>query len=166
MKIHPLSSLAGAGFLGLAMIATGAMQVPGSQRLQQLPTLTAEQAAVLSHMRLVDMPDRSGVPHLTLLIEGINVQIASGDDNHYSPLMAGNLIIGYPHAAPSGSHNFLQGEDSAIDRSNSCMVSGPGSAIVDSLDAFIMGRSGLIRNGRGDAIFGGDGNSMQNLQPA
>src|SRR5262245_38983430 len=98
--------------------------VMGVQTRRPASVLTPEEAAILARMSLVDVLDDNGVTSKTILISGVNLQIVSGDGNFASPLRAGNLIIGYPSNAPSGSHNLLLGEVFTASNSSGCLLAG------------------------------------------
>lgn len=127
--------------------------------------ITPREAEILSHLSLVDMPDFQGITHKTLVIKGVNVQIVTGDDNHYSALQTGNLIIGYPSGAPTGSHNFLQGQGIDVVASHSCMISGRSASIFNSADSVILSAESEIQNGLDDAVVGGARNRITNNPP-
>jgi hypothetical protein len=122
----------------LADLACAAGQVPtwdGSQWVCGDPGdggggggLTAEQAAVLGRMSLVELPTTSeGGQALTVRFSGVNVQIVngSGATNGHEPDPSsteqsftdgtGNLIVGYQEMTPDGqntrigSHNLVVG---------------------------------------------------------
>ncbi len=127
------------------------------------PTLTPRQAEILSHMDLVDMEDDHGVLHRTLIITGVNVQIAAGDGSHFSSMQTGNLIVGYPNRAPSGSHNIIHGESASAVDSSSCLVSGYVAEAYNSVNSVVIGWGSRIENGNNDAVVGGKENRILNL---
>src|ERR1700752_1303410 len=87
---------------------------------ERIRLLTAEQAEILSHMRLVTLDDGTGNPKKTLRIFGINVQIVNGTGSTETATGVGNLIVGYNEAGSqsgdvrTGSHNIVTGRLSSF----------------------------------------------------
>ena len=94
--------------------------------LQPGGPLSAEERALLRHVRLVEIEDGSGARHKTVRFEGVNVQIVNGlgatngdpdhpaDEDDCITNGVGNLIVGYnePVGGPTqrtGSHNLVVG---------------------------------------------------------
>ncbi len=96
---------------------------------QHIPTLTAEQQEILSHMNIVYLDDGQGGQMKTIRVTGVNLQLVNGlgatngyptDPISNEPALTqtnglGNLIVGYNepgHPAGddrTGSHNLLIG---------------------------------------------------------
>lgn len=86
-------------FVLIVPLALAAMYVSsaGGQTLSstRVVGLTPEQAEILSHMSLVDLPDGQGGVVRTIRITGVNVQIVNGLETTESTNGLGNLIVGY-----------------------------------------------------------------------
>lgn len=85
----------------------------------QLPLrgLTAEEAAILSHLSLEQVPDGQGGMVPTLVVTGLNVQIVNGLGQTHTANGAGNLILGYNETGHplgddrTGSHYLVFGKE-------------------------------------------------------
>ncbi|MBK7875563.1 MAG: hypothetical protein IPJ77_07400 [Planctomycetes bacterium] len=125
-RIHLPSALAGALIVGLTFTTLSMQQTISAHRI---PTLTPEQAAILSRMSIVQIPDGQGGSSETIRFTGVNVQIVNGlgatngypaDPSTFDPALTstngvGNLIIGYNELGNpvgddrTGSHTLIFG---------------------------------------------------------
>lgn len=107
-------------FVLIVPLALAAMYVSsaGGQTLSstRVVGLTPEQAEILSHMSLVDLPDGQGGMVRTIRITGVNVQVVNGLGTTESTNGVGNLIVGYQELGNeiepdlrSGSHYVVVG---------------------------------------------------------
>ena len=79
--------------------------------------LTPEQAEILSHMSIVQLPDGKGSTTKTIRLSGVNLQIVNGTGTTEGQNGVGNLIVGYNELRigpdtendRTGSHNVVVG---------------------------------------------------------
>ncbi len=154
----------------------------GTVTPQQLFTLTAEQAEILSHQSIVFLDDGQGGTVKTLRISGINVQIVNGleatngnstDPDSIDPSETqtnglGNLIVGYNELGNpngddrTGSHNMVVGHGNSFTsfggwvgpRDNT--VSGPFASVTGGQRNTATGLSASVSGGMGNDASGND----------
>jgi len=147
--------------ISLAACTLGLGLLIVTQGHQQLAVLTPEQAAILSHLSIVDIPDDNGILHQTVRLSGMNLQIASGDGLLNSSMQTGNLIVGYPQFVPSGSHNVLVGDVIGVSDSSGCMLAGPSALVMQSDSSYVFASEATVINAPRSALLGGSSNSVQ-----
>ena len=169
MQIHvPSAALGGALFMLLAM----QLDVDG----RRIPTLTAEQAEILSHLSLVHLDDGQGGTNATVRLAGVNFQIVNGLGGTESVNGVGNLIVGYNELGGSGdertgSHCVVVGSEldyssyggQVLGRENeiaSAYASVFGGRMSSAVGPFSVVAGGAFSYVQGDAasVFGGHNN--------
>ena len=129
--------------------------------------VTAEQATILSHMSLVDLPDGLGGTRQTLRISGLNVQIVNGSGTTDGPVDGlGNLIVGYNELRGvgddrTGSHNLIVGARQNV-LSYGGLVAG-GRNEVSGIFSSVSGGESNTASGAYSSVSGGQGNTASGL---
>jgi hypothetical protein len=128
--------------------------------------LTPEQAEILSHMSIVQLPDGQGGTTKTIRLTGVNLQIVNGTGKTKLQNRVGNLIVGYnePRALPfpapddrTGSHNIVLGIGNNY-QSIGGLIVGVSNAISGEWST-VTGGSYNIASGSNSSISGGSTNS-------
>ena len=152
-------------------------------RAQEGPALTAEQAEILSHLSLVQIPmDNQGNQAPTIRITGVNLQLVNGMDSTWGDETAevwnpsahrtnglGNLIIGYQEERfddgvgdtddgnyRTGSHNLVVGGMNNYWSWGGLVVGARNS--VGGWLSTVAGGYNNIANGEAATVSGGDSN--------
>lgn len=153
-------------------LATAALAAAVTQ--VTLRGLTPEEAAILSHMSLEDVPDGQGGMVPTLVVTGLNVQIVNGlGQTHAIPNGAGNLILGYNETGNvngddrTGSHYLVFGSQCNY-AGAAGLIGGQGNRVDGLGAAIVSGHSNGISAGTSWSMIAagalnsitGDGNSF------
>lgn len=129
--------------------------------------VTPEQAKILEHMSLVEVPDGAGSTVTTVVLSGVNVQIVNGMGSTESANGAGNLILGYNEPGNfegdlrTGSHCLVYGMQANYTTWQS-LVGGIQNSAYARRSVLLTGQDNLIDVGAFDsAVVGGSGNTIR-----